>query len=321
MDNLIYLITIILGVIGFCVALNIFHKKRQQKPLICPLNMKCEQVIFSRYAKFMGIPLDILGMFYYGLIIISYVIFLFYPSLKNPLFVSTVSMMTTGGFLFSVYLISIQAFKLREWCSWCLMSATVSTSIFLLSLQTSMISKTLTLMAYDHKFVIVILYALTSAIGLGITAIMEILFIRFLKDSRISEEECSVLYIMREAAWLALGIMIVSNYFLYLTDPSLMTSSPRFLIKIIFLSLLVLVNLIYDLFISSKLVDIFSDKTNTLPSPSKSLKIMPFILGPISLSSWLMIFILEMAGNSPLSISQILYLYAAAIISTIIAER
>ena len=310
MDNLIYFSIIVLGVIGFSVALNICCKKLSQKIMICPLNMKCEQVLYSKYAKFLGIKMEYLGMLYYALIIISYSIFLFWPGLKNSFFVSTISMMTVAGFLFSAYLIFIQAFKLKEWCSWCLMSAAVSTTIFILVLQTNSAFSALSNLAGGYKDLIIISYASTLALGLGISAVMEILLLQFLKDLRISEEECETLHTLRQITWLALGIMTVANYALYLTEPSVLIISSKFLAKTFILGVLLIVSLIYDIFVASKLDKMIS---------SQNVPIVPFIFGPISLGSWFLIFIFEMIKDPELPLIQLLSIYGVILLASLSA--
>lgn len=321
MDNLIYLAIIVLSLIGFGVAFNIRRKKALQKPMVCPLNMKCEQVLFSKYAKFLGIPLEILGLFYYGTLTFSYSIFLFYPSLKNPFFVFSIFILSACGFLFSMYLVSLQAFKLKEWCSWCLMSAAISTTNFLLALQIQYISSTLASLADSYQSLIFILYSLATSLGLGLSVSLEILFLRFLGDLRISNQESQILHTLRQMTWLALGIMVVSNYALYLIDPLIMTISAKFLVKVIIMAVLVVTTLIYDLFISSKLVDIYSDEVNRQHIADKYLRNAPFFFGPVTLASWLCIFILEMTRDPQMQALKLIFLYGIALMISIIGGR
>lgn len=318
MDNLIYIANIILAVLGFIVALNISLKKREQKPMVCPLNMKCEQVLYSKYAKFLGIPLEILGIIYYSTLAVSYSILLFYPYLKNPLFVFSLFLITASGFAFSAYLLSIQAFKLKEWCSWCLMSAFISISIFIISSQSTIVSLTLKNLASEYLNLIVITYSLATSGGLGLIVTLEAIFLRFLSDLRISLEESSVLNIIRQMTWLALGVMVVSNYAMYLIDPFTISEYPNFLFKIIILGILVSTSFIYDIFISSKLVEIYSDGTSKQHVADKYLRTLPFFFAPITLVSWFMIFLLEMVPDLNMSMPQLTFSYISAIILSLI---
>ncbi|MEX2008266.1 MAG: vitamin K epoxide reductase family protein, partial [Candidatus Spechtbacterales bacterium] len=51
----------------------------------------------------------------------------------NPLIVLGLAA-SAAAFVFSAYLTFLQAVVIRDWCSWCLISATISTIIFAFSL-------------------------------------------------------------------------------------------------------------------------------------------------------------------------------------------
>ncbi len=319
MDNLIYLANIVLGLAGLAVAVNIRLKKATQKPLVCPLNMKCEQVLYSKYANFLGIPLEILGIIYYALTIISYSSFLTAPAMKTPGTTSVMFLISGFGFLFSLYLLAIQSFKLKEWCSWCLMSAAISTAIFILSLQTGSVVSALNYLTTQYVDILVLIYALAISIGFGFNLILEILFLKFVKDRRISKQESDVLHIVRQLTWLALGIMVVSNYALYSATSSDLEMSPKFVIKIMILAILVIGGLIYDLFVSSKLIEIYSDEGAENHIADKYLKLLPFLFGPVFIVSWLAVLIVELSGDLPLSIIQFSIYYALVILAALLA--
>ncbi len=282
MDNLIYLSTIVLGLVGFLVALNIYHKKRCQKPMTCPLNMKCEQVLYSKYAKFLGVPIELLGMIYYGIVVFSYSIIIFIPTLKSPLLIASAFVVSVCGFIFSGYLTSIQLLKLKEFCSWCLMSAVISTTIFALTSQVSSLSSNMNALADNYKFIMVVTYAVVVSLGLLVAVTMEILFFKFLRDSRMSKRDASLMHHLRQMTWLALGIMTVSNFAIQMSNW-----------KILILAALIIANGIYDLLISSRLIELLSNDRSRENS-SSYLKKMPLIFGPLCLFLWFLIFILEM---------------------------
>ncbi len=109
-------ITVILAFIGFLIAFNIHHKRRTGEKLVCFIGKDCDTVIHSEYATFLGIPNTILGMAYFILVCATYLTHIVYPALGTPLFILTTLTLTSAAFLFSVYLVFIQAFALREWC-------------------------------------------------------------------------------------------------------------------------------------------------------------------------------------------------------------
>ena len=129
-----YLLIIFSAFGGFLIAFYIRHKKSSREVLVCPLNSNCEEVIHSDYSRFFGIPVEILGLLYYGVIAVSYGFIIGLPEYVSPNLLYILFALSGGAFLFSLYLTFIQAFTLREWCTWCLTSAALSTIIFISSM-------------------------------------------------------------------------------------------------------------------------------------------------------------------------------------------
>ncbi len=115
---------------GFLLATFIHFKKRGRKPLVCPIGHLCDPVVRSDYSRLLGIPVEVLGMLYYLLILLCYSLFLIFPVLKESGLGSILVGISALAFLFSLYLTAVQAFILREWCTWCLISATLCAIIF-----------------------------------------------------------------------------------------------------------------------------------------------------------------------------------------------
>lgn len=129
-----YTIIIFLAFTGFLIAFYIrHHKKNSKEVLVCPLRANCDTVIHSGYSKFLGIPVEILGVFYYGLVALSYGLFMIFPETAASLWVLLIYLASISAFIFSMYLTLVQAFALKNWCTWCLISAAISVSIFLIS--------------------------------------------------------------------------------------------------------------------------------------------------------------------------------------------
>jgi len=122
----------LLGLVGFIISTYIYNKKKAKKKLICPRRSNCDTVIHSDYSKILGIPVEVLGMVYYFFIGSVYsVVFIF------DLWSSTIGHIIFGismcSLLFSIYLVSMQVFVIKQWCAWCLCSAAISLLIFILS--------------------------------------------------------------------------------------------------------------------------------------------------------------------------------------------
>jgi uncharacterized membrane protein len=124
------LIIVTSSVLGFGIALYIFTRSNKRGPLVCPIGGHCDFVTQSRYAKTFGIPNTLLGMGYYAAMAVLYGISATSLAILSAEVIFLVRVATAGAFGFSLYLILVQAFLLRQWCSWCLMSAALSTIIF-----------------------------------------------------------------------------------------------------------------------------------------------------------------------------------------------
>ncbi|MDP1706248.1 MAG: vitamin K epoxide reductase family protein [bacterium] len=126
------LLILILALAGFAVSFNINRKKSNKEKLVCLIGEDCDRVVHSRYATTFGIDNQIFGMiFYSGVAIFSATLIggLVWPAVIILLF----KLAIIGAALFSIYLIGIQAFILKEWCEWCLVSALFSIFICLLN--------------------------------------------------------------------------------------------------------------------------------------------------------------------------------------------
>lgn len=131
---IIFIFTIISAIIGLYITRIIYLQKRKKIPLVCPFGADCNFVTSSKFSTFFGIKLELYGIVYYLMIIIVYLFFLIFPFLITKILLLILFGFAIAGFLFSIYLTLIQAFVIKSWCSWCLMSASISTIIFILSI-------------------------------------------------------------------------------------------------------------------------------------------------------------------------------------------
>ncbi len=86
----------------------------------------CKKVQYSKFSKTFGVPNPFLGLLMYLAIIgLTYFAAI---GLAAPWLVKAV---VVFGFLFSVYFTFIQAFVLRAFCTWCVISAANFTAMFI----------------------------------------------------------------------------------------------------------------------------------------------------------------------------------------------
>ena len=123
----------VLGICGFWVARHIYEHKKAKKPLVCPVGFDCNFVVHSDFSEFMHIPLEIFGMIYYAGLSIVYGYFIFVPAAMPAFFEGLLLLSALGAFVFSLYLLIIQIFVLKKGCSWCIVSALISTFVFIIT--------------------------------------------------------------------------------------------------------------------------------------------------------------------------------------------
>jgi len=116
-----------LSLIGFIDAAYVTVKFYLRGPLNCLIFENCNAVINSSYAKLAGIPISLLGSIFYLTI---FLLSVYYVDTKKPAAIKIIFWLTGFGFLFSLYLLFIQAFLLNQFCLYCLISAVISILLF-----------------------------------------------------------------------------------------------------------------------------------------------------------------------------------------------
>lgn len=311
---------IIFGLAGLSVASYVFFKKKKAQPMVCPLNGECDVVTRSKYSKFFGIPVELLGMLYYGFVILVYVIHNLIPWLLSDTAIFLMTGITIGAFVFSLYLIFIQAFVLKKWCTWCLFSAGFSTFIFI----TAVFGADINLVALlsEYRTGIIVLHALAAAIGVGTATITDIFFFRFLRDYRISESEHELMNTLSNIIWFALGLIVVTGIGLYLPESERLLDSSKFLTKVVAVCVVIVNGIFLNLLVSPKMMQMdFSEPHDHKKGEMHFMRKLSFALGGISISSWYIIFILGSLKSIPFSFGTAITLYALVLCFAVTASQ
>jgi uncharacterized membrane protein len=318
--NALRIITIFAAFAGMFLAGYIFHKKRRKERFVCPVGFECERVVWSEYSNLFGVPLEVLGFLYYAGIAAAYGVFLAAPGAALPQATFAVLIVTVFAFLFSVYLTFIQAFALKEWCSWCLASAGLCTLIFAAAVLGSG-HDFAALLGRNREF-LVLLHLFGAALGVGAATITDLLFFNFLKDFRVSEKESEIFRLLSQVIWFALIILILSGAGLFLPDSERLLASPKFLVKMIALAVIVINGAALNIFIAPKMVKIcFGGPHAHEAGELHHLRRLSYALGAISLVSWYSVFILGFLKASPLPFLPLLGVYALLLVLGIIGSR
>jgi len=314
------LLAIFAAFTGFSIAFYIRTKKRNNEHLVCHIGSDCSAVVHSDFSKFLGIPVELLGMFYYAVTAIGHGMLIAFPGFLpawSALFLLSLSLV---GFLFSAYLIFIQAFTLRQWCTWCIFSALLCTLIFGFALF-NFGSDVIALLA-ENKMIIVILHALAMAVGLGAATITDIFFFRFLKDFRISESEADAMRVLSQVIWFALALVVVTGVALFLPQAGVLAESSKFLAKMIVVAVIITNGAVLNLYITPRLAQIsFGEAHQHKKGELHHIRKVAFALGGISITSWYTAFLLGSLRSIPLPFTSVLALYLGVLACGIVGSQ
>ena len=126
------LFLIILSIIGLIVSIYLYYSKTHGKKIVCIIGHNCEEVVKSKYGKNFGIENTVTGIFYY-LLVFGYGIstLLDQNIFKESIIYYIIIGISSLSSLFSIYLAFVQAFVLKKWCDYCIISTIVSVLILL----------------------------------------------------------------------------------------------------------------------------------------------------------------------------------------------
>lgn len=306
---------------GFVLAAYLSHKKSRPEPMVCPLKGDCAAVIRSEFSSFFGMGVEKIGMAYYLLVAVAYGIFLALPQLYTPAVIFIAVGVSMAAFLFSVYLTFIQLGFLKEICTWCLLSAVLSTVIFV----TSVIGSDFAFVQFlsDWQTLIVLVYLIGLALGAGGATFSDVFFIKFLKDLKISHEEAGVLRTVSQVLWLGLGLVVISGVGLYFITAAAAYPSNQFLAGAVAVAVIVVNGAFLNLKVAPHLVHIFfgDDPRKTPVEELRRERRVAFGLSAISLISWYSLLVLTAWTGIPFPVSVILLVYLILLIAAVAAGQ
>jgi uncharacterized membrane protein len=134
-------IILVLSILGVAVSIYLSWAYLSGSHIACTTH-GCEAVRSSSYSKLFGIPQPVFGILFY--LAIGFLALIsqigektFTIGIKRLIIV-----FSAFGFLYSVYLTSLEAFVIKAYCDWCLVSAGISTLIFIIALREIFYEKT-----------------------------------------------------------------------------------------------------------------------------------------------------------------------------------
>ena len=116
----------VLSFLGLVDSAYLIFKRYKKEPLVCPITHNCDIVTESKWSKIFRVHNDILGAIFYLTMMVGVILFLSYPSIKIYLSISS-----GLALLFSIFLMFIQTYKIKNFCFYCILSAIINFLIFI----------------------------------------------------------------------------------------------------------------------------------------------------------------------------------------------
>ena len=123
----------VLSLAGIIDAGYLVYQHRQKKPLVCPLDHQCDVVTESKWSTLFYVRNDTLGLLFYISLLLGIVASILVPAWIPTLYLLLL-LATGAGLLFSLFLIYLQMYVIKDYCFYCLISAGISTFLFVNSI-------------------------------------------------------------------------------------------------------------------------------------------------------------------------------------------
>lgn len=133
MKTFLSLLLVVLSLLGIMDASYLTYEKLAGVLPPCGAGFDCGQVLNSQWASIGPIPLSALGLLFYATVFGLAVTHFLELKLAGWSPLLLLKYLTVFGFLFSLYLVSLMAFIIQAWCLYCLISAVISSSLFVVT--------------------------------------------------------------------------------------------------------------------------------------------------------------------------------------------
>lgn len=111
----------------------LIYQHSQKKPLVCPLDHDCSVVTESKWSKIFFVRNEVLGLSFYLLIFFSLIFSILFPKFSSTVYFS-LFLFSFVGIFFSLFLVYVQIYKIKDYCFYCLISAFLTLFIFINSI-------------------------------------------------------------------------------------------------------------------------------------------------------------------------------------------
>ncbi|MEK6900591.1 MAG: vitamin K epoxide reductase family protein [Nanoarchaeota archaeon] len=121
-------ITLAIGGISVAGYLTWKHYHNTAKRLVCPLDHDCSKVTESEWSKIFLVRNEILGALFYISMLVAGILAAF--TADSTILFLLIKIAAGSGLLFSMFLIWVQVYKIKDYCFYCLLSALITLLLF-----------------------------------------------------------------------------------------------------------------------------------------------------------------------------------------------
>ena len=125
-----YIVAALLSLIGLADAIYLTVQDLTGQSLRCTIVSGCSEVLSSAYAHIGPVPLAVLGAVAYFAVFSLSILAAFGYRFARPLLLALLALM----FLMTLWLLYLQAFVIRHFCQYCLLSAAVTVTLTAIAL-------------------------------------------------------------------------------------------------------------------------------------------------------------------------------------------
>lgn len=129
--NWVLVFFILISFIGFLDSFYLTIQHFRQGIVPCYVFEGCDEVLSSKYASIYGVPVSLIGVVYY---LTNFLLAVFYFDTKNKKVIQLLRILPLLGFLATILFVYLQAFVIKSFCFYCVVSAILSTALFILSI-------------------------------------------------------------------------------------------------------------------------------------------------------------------------------------------
>jgi uncharacterized membrane protein len=125
----------VVAFVGLVNAAYLLYKKTRNEKLTCFIGHDCDSVTKSKYGYIFGISNEAFGIGFYLLVLaLFFLSFLGVTSIPGLPWGALLLLLAIPASLTSLYLLGVQAFILKKWCDYCILSVFINFSIHYLAM-------------------------------------------------------------------------------------------------------------------------------------------------------------------------------------------